>query len=329
MIKRLLNFSTHPGELDLFGDDWSRLADFMRKWQFDGFELLPVGDYPFERIPPRLIHGIHLRFFIILRQIWRNDKQGLREMFGSMADVQRFYGGTDRQCIIDAYACQFELAHRLGCNYVVFHPVQCELDYIYNWQFPWSWQDTLDLCAEIINEALARSRYQGLLLFENLWWPGSFRLRADEEYEYLRRRVNYERCGIVLDTGHLLNSEGGFEVEAEGINYLLKRVREMGEMSKDIRAVHLTCSLSGAYIRESRKNGEPRNGGTFWQQLSAARRHVSRIDPHDPFTDPAIGGLFDLITPDYVVFEFTWRGLDIWQKKIAAQKKAVGERLWA
>ncbi len=327
-IKRLLNFSTHPGELELFGDDWSRVADFMRKWQFDGFELLPVGNYPFTRIPPELIHGIHLRFFIFLRRIWQNDRQGLREMFGSMADVQRFYGGTDRQCIIDAYARQFELAHQLGCKYTVFHPVQCELDYIYSWRFPWPWQETLDMCAEIINEALARSPYQGLLLFENLWWPGSFRLQTGAEYEYLRRRVKHERCGIVLDTGHLLNSGGGFEKETEGIKYLLKRVKNMGSLNKEIKAVHLTCSLSGKYIRKSRQTAGPEDGGTFWQQLAAARRHVARIDPHEPFTNPAIGGLFDLISPSYVVFEFTWRGLDIWQQKIAAQKKAMKERLW-
>jgi sugar phosphate isomerase/epimerase len=326
--KKLLNFSTHPGEPELFDDDWGKVAKFMNKWQFDGFELLPVGDYPFARIPKELIHGLHLRFFVILRQIWQNNRQGLIDMFGCLDDVQRFYGGTDRQCIIDTYVRQFELAHRLGCEYVVFHPVQCELEHIYDWQFPWHWKDTLKLCSEILNEALSRSRYNGLLLFENLWWPGSFRLDSNEEYEYLRQRVNHDRCGIVLDTGHLLNSGGGFDVESEAIAYLLKRVADMGEMAKEIRVVHLTCSLSGAYIRQSKQSAQTKSEDGFWQQLAAARKHVSRIDPHEPFTDPAIAGLFDLVEPDHVVFEFTFRGLDIWQDKIATQKQALQERLW-
>ena len=80
--------------------------------------MLPVGDYPFDRIHEGLIHGLHLRFFIFLQAIWRNDRQGLLDMFGSLDDVQRFYGGTNRQCIIDAYARQFELAHRLGCEMI-------------------------------------------------------------------------------------------------------------------------------------------------------------------------------------------------------------------
>ena len=175
---------------------------------------------------------------------------------------------------------------------------------------------------------MSRSQYKGLLLFENLWWPGSFRLESNDEYDYLLQHVNYDRCGIVLDTGHLLNSSGGFTKEPEAIAYLLKRVQDMGEMAKEIRTVHLTCSLSGDYIKKSRQSAQAKSEDSFWQQLTAARRHVSRIDPHEPFSDPAISGLFDLIKPDNVVFEFTFRGLDIWQDKIATQKQALQERLW-
>ncbi len=113
-----------------------QIADFINKWQFDGIELLPVGDYPFARIPKELIHGMHLRFFVILRHIMQNDQQGLVDMFGSPADVQRLYGGTDRQCIIDAYVDQFELAHRLGCEYVVFHQSNANWDIFIIGNFP-------------------------------------------------------------------------------------------------------------------------------------------------------------------------------------------------
>jgi len=190
MMKRLLNFSTHPGEPEMFGDDWSRIGNFLHCRRFDGFELYPVGDYPFERIPSDLICGLHLRFFVLLRQIWQENRKELKRIFGSLDDVRHFYGGIDRQRIIDVYREQFELAHRLGCEYVVFHPAHCELEYIYTWNFPYHWQDTLDLSAEVINESLRHSCYKGLLLFENLWWPGSFRLNCIEEYAYLRQQVH-------------------------------------------------------------------------------------------------------------------------------------------
>ncbi len=168
-MKKLLNFSTHPGDPEMFGDDWTEIAAFLNKWQFDGFELYPVGNYPFNTIPKRLIQGMHLRFFIFLREIWQGDEMEL------------------------------------------------------------------------------------LLLFENLWWPGSYQLTNHREYDFLRERVNYDRCGIVLDTGHLFNSVGGFDKEEEAIDYLLQKVKRFGTMRKEIRTVHLTSSLSGSYIKQSKK----------------------------------------------------------------------------
>lgn len=329
-MQRLLNFSTHPGDPELFGDDWNRAAKFLELWEFDGFELYPVGKYPFEKIPPSLVNGLHLRFFVFLQQIWRGDTGALLDLFGTMDNVRHFYGGIDRECVVRVYREQFELAHRLGCTYVVFHPAHCNLDHIYDWLFPYHWQDTLDMCSELLNEALRDSPYHGLLLFENLWWPGSFRLHSPKEYEYLRQRVEYDRCGIVLDTGHLLSSYGGFDNEAEAIKQLLNAVRELGGQRKEIQAVHLTCNLSGPYIRHTRQQ-PPDNDREldFWVRLEKARKHVAGIDPHEPFSDPAIAGLFDLIDPKSVVFEFTFKGLDAWQRKIQVQKTAMERCLWS
>ncbi len=327
-MRKLLNFSTHPGEPELFDDDWRQIAAFVRGQGFDGLELLPVGAYPFDRIPRPLIHGLHLRFFVFLQAFWQGREQELLALFGSMDNVRRFYGGTDPECLVRAYGAQFELAHRLGCRYVVFHPVQCDLAHIHDWNFPWHWRQTLDICSEILNGALAVSSYRGLLLFENLWWPGSFRLHDPAEYDYLRRRIHHDHCGIVLDTAHLLHSRQGFTREADAVRYLLKAVAELGALTREIRAIHLTCGLSGDYIRESRTAAAPAAGKDFWQRLAAARRHVNRIDPHEPFTDPAIGALFDLVEPEDVVFEFTFREKAAWREKIAIQKKALEDVLW-
>jgi len=328
-VQRLLNFSTHPGEPEMFNDDWNRISDFLHDRRFDGLELYPVGSYPFERIPPDLICGLHLRFFVLLRQIWQENREELLRIFGSLDSVRHFYGGIDRQRIIDVYREQFELAHRLGCEYVVFHPAHCELEYIYTWNFPYRWQDTLDLSAEILNESLRHSRYKGLLLFENLWWPGSFRLNAIEEYTYLRGRVAYDHCGIVLDTGHLLAAAGGFTREDEAVAFLLKRAEELEELHHEIQAVHLCCSLSGEYIRNSRtENNSADTNLSFWPRLKQARRHVSRIDTHDPFSLPAIGRFLELLDPRYVVFEFTFNNLGVWEKKISIQQKALEDCLW-
>lgn len=328
-MKKLLNISTHPGDPGLFGDNWSEIEAFLDHWKFDAFELYPVGNYDFSKIPTRLIQGIHLRFFIFLREIWEGDDKALLDLFDSFENVEHFYGGRTGEAVVQAYADQFDLAQRLGAEYVVFHPVHCELAHIYDWKFPYSWKDTLDLCSEVLNESMARSTYTGLLLFENLWWPGSFRLEDTAEYTYLRERVNYDKCGIVLDTAHMLNSCGGFNDEREAIKHLLKKVEALGELRKEIRTIHLTSSLSGSYIKESQKMTSPfPEAESFWQRFDMARQHVSKIDPHEPFTHPDIGKLFDLVSPDNVVFEFTFKGLDNWQDKIRQQKNALQSKLW-
>ncbi len=338
-ILRLLNFSTHAGDLALFDDDWKAAGRFLEEWDFDGFELYPVGDYPWERIPAGLIKSLHLRFFVILRPGWKEDHREIKRVFGDHETAARFYGGRDyKTAIIEAYRRQLNLAHDLGCETVVFHPAHCELEYIYDWNFPWDWRRTLELCAEVLNESLARSTWRGLLLLENLWWPGSFRLKEPEaEYDYLKSRIEHKNCGIVLDTGHLLYCDNGFDDEPEAIAWLLDEVGGWPEgVRRAVRALHLTCSLSGAYIRESRARaaygpgrGKEKSGANdFFRRLAAARDHVMRIDRHQAFTEPAIGRLFSLIAAEQAVFEFIFRDRKEWESKIALQKQALQEKLW-
>ncbi len=324
-MQRLLNISTHPGDLDIIGNDWSEAARLLERWDFDGFELYPVGDYPFEKIPARLVTGLHLRFFVILEPVWRRDEARLMEIFGNWETVEKFYGGRSPRWISRYYSRQLDLARDLGCDYVVFHPAHCELKYVYDWNFPWHWRRTLDLCAEVINAAVAGSAFTGWILFENLWWPGSFRLDSPEEYYYLRRQIHHRRCGIVLDTGHLLNKNQDLGSQAQAVAFLLECLDGLGGLVEEIRTVHLACSLSGSYVRSSRGR---KAGGDFWQRLSAARRHVARIDRHDPFSDPAIAAVLEKAAPRNVVFEFAYGDLETWQQKIHTQQKAVGKLLW-
>jgi sugar phosphate isomerase/epimerase len=329
MVQRLLNISTHPGEPEMFDNDWRRAAIFLEHWEFDGFELYPVGDYPFERIPAEIVTGLHLRFFIILAPIWRGDRRRLLEIFGDWQTVERYYGGRDAEWIASFYTCQLDLAHRLGCAYVVFHPVHCELDYVYNWQFPWKVNDTLDLCAEVINAATVASAFKGRILFENLWWPGSFRLDSPREYDYLLSRVDHPRCGIALDTGHLLNKNPCLTDEREAADYLLDCIDNLGEIARHIHAVHLSLSLSGGYIRRTQRIRDPFNGvRTFWDRLDQARRHVGRIDRHEPFKGPGIAAMLEKVDPAHLVFEFSFNGMPQWEEKIATQKRALRECLW-
>ena len=322
-MKFTLNFSTHPGDLAIIEHDWNNARKILETEGFDGYELYPVGDYDWNTIPAGLILGVHLRFYPILRPFWFRDNRRLLEIFGNEETIAMFYGGTTREALTANYRSQLALARQLGASYVVFHLAQSEFDYIYHWRFPWSWRETVDMCAEILNEALTGSAFDGELLLENLWWPGSFRAVCQEEIEYALARVNYSQTGIVLDTGHLLNTNQDIRTESQGIEFLIRSVRSLGAYRKIIRGVHLTRSLSGEYVTQTLNAPAPSSDGTFWQQYRRAIDHVNKIDQHDPFDDPAIAGLFDVINPAYVTYEFSYRSRDEWLDKIRRQRAAM------
>ncbi len=325
-MRFLLNISTHAQDLSLAGKDWRDASSLLQETGFDGFELYPVGDYDFDAIPKELIGGIHLRFFVMLKQIWHNDTNGLLDIFGDEETVRQYYGGHDRQCVIDYYKKQLDLAVAFDCPYVVFHPVHYELDYVFNWRPPWCWEETVDLSAEVINEVVRDSNYRGWILFENLWWPGNFRLDDRREIDRLFERLDYGKSGIVLDTGHLLNKNQSLEDEEQAITYLFKEVDRLGESRELIKAVHLCKSLSGEYVRESMQRSNPfGNAVSFRDRFAVAARHVRRIDIHDAFDHPSIAGLYDKIEPETTVFEFSFRSRKEWVDKIYRQQRALGE----
>ncbi len=323
-MKFALNISTHPGDQAIIGHDWNNARGILEAEGFDGFELYPVGEHAWETIPKGLIIGMHLRFYPILRPFWTEDNRRLLEIFGDSETVSTFYGGPTRESLIANYRRQLTLAHQLGCAYAVFHLAQSEFDYIYNWQFPWDWRDTVDMCAELLNAVLADSPFRGDLLLENLWWPGSFRALHPEEIEYAMERITYPHTGVVFDTGHMLNTNQSIFTEAAGIEFLIRSVRSLGEARRTIRGVHLTRSLSAEYVAKTLVLPSPPVAtGTFWDRYHQAIDHVNRIDHHDPFEDPAIAGLFDVIDPAYVTYEFSYRSREEWLGKICLQRNAM------
>jgi sugar phosphate isomerase/epimerase len=324
-MKFTLNFSTHPGDLTIIGDDWNRAASLLANEGFDGLELYPVGDYPWDKIPRGLALGLHLRYYPILEPIMRNDRAALMRIFGDEETARTFYGGLTRDDLVRDYRSQFELAARLGCEYVVFHLAQSEFDHVYDWRYPHTWKETIDLCADLLDAAMASTPFKGQLLLENLWWPGSFRCLEASEIDYALGRIAYSRTGIVLDTGHVFNTNQGVASEREGIEYICQVLGQLGSSSGSIRGLHLTKSLSADYVRQTLESPQPGRLGSFWDRYGKILDHVHQIDRHEAFADSAIRRIFDYVSPDFVTFEFGFASKAEWLEKIRMQRSALGQ----
>ncbi len=326
-MKQLLNISTHACDLAVIGNDWENARAFLERNGFDGFELSLADCRDVPDLPAGLVGAIHLKFFPLLDAMWRGDQDRLLQIFDDAETVESFYGGSDRGAIVDAYRRELALAQRLGCEYVVFHVAQTEVESVYRPDCPWTWRDTVTMCAEIINEATRGTDYTGEILFENLWFEGSMRLDSPEEIDLLLEKVDYPRCGLVLDTGHILNKNPDLGTEAEALEYLLGHLRDLGDHRRLVRALHLTRSLSGEYATRLAAGPSPFEGvEKFRDRFGIAQWHVLHVDQHEPFEEPGIGRLFDWISPEYLVFEFFYGDMAEWQDKIDRQKRALHEQ---
>ena len=84
-------------------------------------------------------------------------------------------------------------------------------------------------------------------LMENQWWPG-FTMTDPDQTAYLLDAVRYPRKGIMLDTGHLLNTNPDLHSEGEGVAYIHSILDAHGDLCRYIRGFHFNLSLSGDYV---------------------------------------------------------------------------------
>ena len=323
-MKRLLNFSTHEPDIKLIAGDWAVPRALLGEFGFDGLEMYPVTGYDLGLIPQGLVLGLHMRFLIFLDAIWHGKVDAMRRIFGDLDTARHFFGGLDRDAVVEMYQGQLTWAAGRGAEYAVFHASQADLDGLLTGDFPWTWRETVDTAAEVINAATAEAGDPLPILFENLWWPGGLRLDTPREVERLLSQVEAADAGLALDTGHVLNKNPQLRTEEEAIDYLVDTVAGLGSLARHVRAVHLSRSLSGPYAANPGPGlAEALSDGPFWDRFAKAQAHVSRLDQHDAFEHPGIRRLFDLVEPEYVVYEFSFSDMAEWRGKIERQNRAL------
>ena len=106
----------------------------------------------------------------------------------------------------------------------------------------------MTVAAAVFNRVADEIPEDVLVLFENLWWPG-LRLTDPAVVRAFFEKITHKNVGIMLDTGHLMNTDPSLQSERDGVEYILKIVKALGQDRKLIRGLHLNCSLSGEYVK--------------------------------------------------------------------------------
>ncbi|MGG7162461.1 TIM barrel protein [Clostridium ihumii] len=320
---RLINMSTYRYDVERFKGDYKEIEKFLNQNSLDGVELLGVGALDEDIIPKRLIKGVHLSYYPIWVDFWNEDEEALKRQFKNDEEIRIYYGSLDKQVLIEKFRNEIKMADRIEAKYVVFHISHVELEETYNYKFKTSNEKVLKASVEFINEVLKGLDTKIEILFENLWWPGLTLLSRVETRNFIEK-INYENKGIMLDTGHLINTNVNISSENEAIEYILKVLEDLKDVKSFIKGIHFNYSLSGDYVRaQIRKQRNDKSKFTLEEMKKNIHGHVINIDEHKPFRSYTAKKIVESVNPKYLTYEFITTSLNQLNEYVEVQNKVL------
>ena len=280
------------------------MKEEVKKLDLDGLEFIADPDNLPDDIPLSLAAGYHMTFYVDWLDFWRQDESALMRKFGSWETVNEIYRGTKPEDLMRHFQEDLALAQRLKAPYLVFHVSDVSLEEGYTYRWLHTDQEVLDGAIEFINLLLDGVEPTFDFLVENQWWPG-FTFTDPEKTEYLLSHINYPRVGIMLDTGHLMNTNWKIKTQWDGIKYILEMIEKHGKLAKRIYGLHFHQSLSGSYCRKavgSLPEDFPLN---YNDEFCRNYAHILQIDRHRPWTIEECAMILGHVKPKYLTHEIS------------------------
>ena len=128
-----MNLPLWQGAAEEYGG-WESLAADCAELGLAGVEGIWAGEDIPAGFPLSLLAGYHLTFYADWLDFYREDKAALLRKFGSMAAVERHYGGRDPDALLKFYRADLERARALGASYVVFHVTDVSIEEGYTYR---------------------------------------------------------------------------------------------------------------------------------------------------------------------------------------------------
>lgn len=313
----LVNLSNYQTDLDLIENNAEVLARFLRQHQLAGLEFMLCAPWDETVHRREWIHGSHLHFWPSWLDFWRGDQNEMLRQYRSAEQISQFFGGLTREQWLARYQINIRDSVATGAKYLVLHVCHNRSEEIYDWNFSATSREVVQAACEWINQLVPFIPTDRELLLENLWWPG-LTLLDNDLTAYLLNSIQHPQVGLMLDTGHLMNTNQQLQNESAAVEYILRKIEQMGPLRDRIRGVHLHCSLSGDYVK--RTSGVDRASRDVLQDFY----HVLQIDQHLPFQTSAARRILDCVAPQWLVHEFVQKSADDWSDKVAGQRAALG-----
>lgn len=311
----LFNYCTKNGYDESLIKTKQSLQQFANSMELDGVEMFVYQEMSADNAPATF--GAHLRYWPSWLGFWQHDTERVKRELPEENDVKAYYGAVTPDQWLDIIRANIKEALKLKPQYLVWHISEASMEELYTMKFKYNDMQVISGAAEVFNAVASIIPANVKVLFENLWWPG-LRLNNQTVVKAFFNRVNRDNVGIMLDIGHLANTNFSLKCEDDIIEYTLATVRNLGECAKYIKGIHLNKSLSGEYINSFKRE--------FPKSASFAEhyRHITNIDQHQPFTDTNLEKVVRKIQPDYLVHELFYNDLPTMAKYVQLQQNALG-----
>jgi len=309
--ENLVDFSIHPSDLKRLEDGWKGLKKYIDKSDADGVELLIGYEAASADIPREIVKSIHLPFWITWLDVWRKGEKGLKAYFPPMPPdhIQYCCGGSSQAEMVATQKKLWEFAADFQPKQAVMHAAHVELEHAFTRKFTYADDEVLQTFAELLNRT-AQEFSDGeppcTIGIENLWWPGLNFENAALTDDFAGS-LAFDKWNLVLDTGHLMNTNPKLRCEDEAVDFVLEKLTQLStEIRKRIQSIHLNLSLSGEYQLQQIRRGLPAEWANLshGEKYTSARNHVLKIDQHLPFQSTRAKEIVDLIQPHTIVHEF-------------------------
>jgi hypothetical protein len=325
--QNLIDFSVHPSDVNRFENKWEGLSNYIEEQKIDGVELLIGYDKPSDEIPAELVKSVHLPFWVTWLDVWRKGEEAARYYFPNMENGHLKFccGGTNAKEMVATQKMLWESASALKPAHAVLHAAHVELEHAFSRDFTYKNTEVLDAFAELLNRTAGEfsdGEPPVKIAIENLWWPGLDFLFPAQTDDFASK-LEFSNWNLLLDTGHLMNTNPGLRCEDEAIDFDLDRVSRLSkDIQTKIQSLHLNCSLSGEYQLKQLQNGFPEkwNELNFSEKYSTARKHVLQIDQHLPFQTERVKEIIHEVKPEIVIHEFITRSMDEFTEKLNIQR---------
>ena len=288
----------------------------LRKLHLDGIENLIYGTEPALHPTDRITLGCHLAYWPDWMDFYLGKKDFYEKDFPTKQSLMDTFGGITVEDWIENLRRNIRAALADKPAYLVWHVADCSVEDIWTRRFRYSSREVLKAAAEVYSAVADEVPQTVQVLFENIFWPGLYTLEP-EDVDYFFSCLPGKNVGIMLDTGHLMNTNWGIRTETDGADYVCSIVNRLGSMKDLIKGIHLSCSISGNYQRTH--VGPPPAEIT----PEIIGHNIISIDQHRPFTTDAAKRIVDTVEPEFLTHELFGPDFSIPVDKVTTQRNAI------